>query len=129
MDILGFKHLNLDLSIARVEVIRDAIVELMANEMGPNLTQVMVDGMVKVLNYIGGALIYIKTNFSDRVKILNESWLEANRERDQSRKKQREAKEKAQQEVGFWWNAASVDWFLPYLSSMSGKYFLPSSSE
>lgn len=99
VDILGFKHLNLDLSISRVEVIRDAILELMGNELGANLTQEMTTGILRVLNYIGGALIYIRSHFADRVKILSESWEEANRERDQTKQKQREARERARQEA------------------------------
>lgn len=99
VDILGFKHLNLDLSISRVEVIRDAILELMGNELGANLTQEMTTGILRVLNYIGGALIYVRSHFADRVKILSESWEEANRERDQTKQKQREAREKARQEA------------------------------
>ena len=87
VDILGFKHLNLELSISRVEVIRDAILELMGNELGANLTQEMTTGILRVLNYIGGALIYIRSHFADRVKILSESWEEANRERDQTKQK------------------------------------------
>lgn len=99
VDILGFKHLNLDLSVSRVEVIRDAILELMGNELGANLTQEMTTGILRVLNYIGGALIYIRSHFADRVKILSESWEEANRERDQTKQKQREARERARQEA------------------------------
>ena len=99
VDILGFKHLNLDLSISRVEVIRDAILELMGNELGANLTHEMTIGILRVLNYIGGALIYIRSNFADRVKILSESWEEANQERDQTKQKQREAREKARSEA------------------------------
>eukprot|EP00438_Fugacium_kawagutii_P008395 Skav234441 [mRNA] locus=scaffold1647:4283:15111:+ [translate_table: standard] len=98
VDILGFKHLNLELTVAKVEVIRDAILELMGNELGGSLTKEMALGLLKVLNYIGGALIYIRSHYADRVKILNESWVEANREKDRSKQKEREAKEKARQE-------------------------------
>lgn len=99
VDILGFKHLNLELTVAKVEVIRDAIIELMGNELGSSLTKDMAMGLLKVLNYIGGALIYIRSHYADRVKILNESWVEANREKDKCKQKEREAKEKARQEV------------------------------
>ena len=83
VDILGFKHLNLELTVARVEVIRDAILELMGNEMGPSLTPQMAMGVLEVLNYVGGALIYIRSHYAERVKILNQSWEEANCEREE----------------------------------------------
>ena len=99
VDILGFKHLNLELTVARVEVIRDAILELMGNEMGPSLTPQMAMGLLQVLNYVGGALIYIRSHFAERVKILNQSWEEANREREKKREKQKDAQERAKAEA------------------------------
>lgn len=98
VDILGFKHLNLELTVARVEVIRDAILELMGNEMGPSLTPQMAMGVLEVLNYVGGALIYIRSHYAERVKILNQSWEEANCEREK-KEKQKDAQERAKAEV------------------------------
>jgi len=99
VDILGFKHLNLELTVARVEVIRDAILELMGNEMGPSLTPQMAMGVLEVLNYVGGALIYIRSHYAERVKILNQSWEEANCEREKKKEKQKDAQERAKAEA------------------------------
>ena len=107
VDILGFKHLNLELTVARVEVIRDAILELMGNEMGPSLTPHMAEGVLQVLNYVGGALIYIRSHYAERVKILNQSWEEANCEREKKKEKQKDAQERAKAE------ACLIDQYIP----------------
>ena len=99
VDILGFKHLNLELTVARVEVIRDAILELMGNEMGPSLTPQMAMGVLEVMNYVGGALIYIRSDYAERVKILNQSWEEANCERVKKKETQNDAQERAKAEA------------------------------
>ena len=98
---MGFKHLNLELTVARVEVIRDAILELMGNELGPSLTPHMAEGVLQVLNYVGGALIYIRSHYAERVKILNQSWEEANCEREKKKEKQKDAQERAKAEACF----------------------------
>lgn len=42
----------------------------------------------EVFNYIGGALIYTRSQYADRVKLLSSSWVEANRDRDKSKQKE-----------------------------------------
>lgn len=99
MDIIGFKHLDLEVTIPRVEAVRGALLELIANELGLNWSQGKANGLIQVFNYIGGALIYTRSQYADRVKLLSSSWVKANRDRDKSKQKEKEAKEKARQEA------------------------------
>mmetsp|Transcript_7216 Transcript_7216/g.8286 ORF Transcript_7216/g.8286 Transcript_7216/m.8286 type:complete len:140 (-) Transcript_7216:7-426(-) len=92
VDILGFKHLELEVTVPRVEQLRDAIIELMRNEIGQSLTPSKASGMCQVLNYIGGALVFIRSQYAGRVQLLSSSWVEANRDRDKSKQKEKEAR-------------------------------------
>ena len=42
----------------------------------------------EVFNYIGGALIYIRSQYAERVKLLSSSWVDANRDRDKNKQKE-----------------------------------------
>eukprot|EP00913_Durusdinium_trenchii_P022538 g21170.t1 len=119
VDMLGFRHLELDVTTSRVEIVRNAIVELLSNELGHlarprgggsfkdgedggnghHFGTAARNGLFQVLNYVGGTLIYIRSNYADRVRILSESWVVANEDRKACKKAEKEAREKAQQEA------------------------------
>jgi len=92
VDILGFKHLDFDVTIPRVQMIRDAIVELVASEVIASHSRQALGSFIKVLSYIGGGLIYIRSTYAERLKVLSSSWIEANRDRDKTKKESRDAK-------------------------------------
>jgi len=75
---LGFWHMSMDTSVARCIVFRDAILDLFVAELGSKLTSGAVAGLTGLLNYVAGAILYCKINFSARLIILNESWAIAN---------------------------------------------------
>merc|ERR1740138_1658507 len=75
---LGFWHMSMDTSVARCVVFRDAILDLFVAELGSKLTSGAVAGLSGLLNYVAGAIVYCKLNFSTRIRILNESWAIAN---------------------------------------------------
>eukprot|EP00930_Biecheleria_cincta_P078042 TRINITY_DN6540_c0_g1_i2.p1 TRINITY_DN6540_c0_g1~~TRINITY_DN6540_c0_g1_i2.p1 ORF type:complete len:1099 (-),score=202.00 TRINITY_DN6540_c0_g1_i2:101-3397(-) len=74
----GFQHLDLEVSVPRVTIFRDAIVDLLSMELETRFTSKAKIGWVSILNYVGGAYIYVKVNFSDRLKIIAASWATAN---------------------------------------------------
>ncbi|CAE7808573.1 unnamed protein product [Symbiodinium sp. CCMP2456] len=92
VDVLGFKHLNLEVTGSRVRIIRDALVELVASEVIASHSRQALGSFIKVLNYIGGALLYIRATYSQRLQILSTSWAEANRDRDKVKKASGEKK-------------------------------------
>merc|ERR1740138_1260719 len=75
---LGFWHMSMDTSVARCVVFRDAILDLFVAELGSKLTSGAVTALTALLNYVAGAIIYCKINYSARLIILNESWAIAN---------------------------------------------------
>eukprot|EP00931_Biecheleriopsis_adriatica_P123584 TRINITY_DN9863_c1_g1_i1.p1 TRINITY_DN9863_c1_g1~~TRINITY_DN9863_c1_g1_i1.p1 ORF type:complete len:1235 (+),score=276.02 TRINITY_DN9863_c1_g1_i1:91-3705(+) len=80
IEALGFQHLDLEVTVPRVAIFRDAICDLMSAEMGSKLTSLAADGLIKTLNYSGGGYIYIREKFSERLKILSSSWRTASGE-------------------------------------------------
>ena len=69
IETLGFGHMYLDITVPRVNIIRDAFVDLLVVELGSKLTSAAATGCVSLLNYIGGAQIYIKATLIGRCLI------------------------------------------------------------
>merc|ERR1719428_974146 len=78
VETLGFGHLALDVTIPRVVIFRDAILNLFQVELGNKLTKEAYQGWRALLNYVGGAIIYVKAFYADRIRLLGESWALAN---------------------------------------------------
>merc|ERR1712066_861340 len=70
VETLGFQHLDLEVTIPRVVIFRDAIIELLAVELGARLSKKAKEGFCTFLNYVGGSYIYVRVKFADRLKIL-----------------------------------------------------------
>merc|ERR1712228_297339 len=78
VETLGFQHLDLEVTVPRVVIFRDAIVDLLTTEMRARFTKKAREGFATFLNYVGGAYIYVRLKFTDRLKILASSWATAN---------------------------------------------------
>merc|ERR1719446_611670 len=78
VETLGFTHLDKEVTVPRAVIFRDAIVDLFVVELGNKLTTEAAKGFTALLNYVGGALIYIRTNYAERLQLLDESWKIAN---------------------------------------------------
>merc|ERR1712060_618727 len=78
VETLGFQHLDLEVTVPRVVIFRDAIVDLLQVEMGARFTKKAREGFATFLNYVGGAYIYVRLKFTDRLKILASGWATAN---------------------------------------------------
>merc|ERR1712048_1025713 len=78
VETLGFGHLALDVTVPRVVIFRDAILDLFQVELGSKLTKEAYNGWRAMLNYVGGAIIFIKAFYADRIRLLGESWALAN---------------------------------------------------
>jgi len=83
VETLGFQHLDLEVTPPRVVIFRDAIVDLLAVEMGARFTNVATEGFNTFLNYVGGSYIYVRTKFTVRLKIISSSWATANKKADE----------------------------------------------
>uniref|UniRef100_A0A7S1AZ59 Globin domain-containing protein n=1 Tax=Noctiluca scintillans TaxID=2966 RepID=A0A7S1AZ59_NOCSC len=78
VDTIGLRHLHLDVTIPRVVIFRDAILDLFSVELGEKFSQQAMDGWKTLLNYVGGAIIFVKTNYSERITLIFTSWKTAN---------------------------------------------------
>eukprot|EP00929_Paragymnodinium_shiwhaense_P115088 TRINITY_DN836_c0_g4_i1.p1 TRINITY_DN836_c0_g4~~TRINITY_DN836_c0_g4_i1.p1 ORF type:complete len:1114 (-),score=334.64 TRINITY_DN836_c0_g4_i1:325-3666(-) len=85
---LANTHMKLDISVPRVNVIRDSLVDLYVVELQSKFTTVAAGAFVSMLNYVGGANIYIRNNFQERLQTLQSSWALAN---DESKNEERMA--------------------------------------
>ncbi|CAL1155095.1 unnamed protein product [Cladocopium goreaui] len=65
---LGFQHLDLEVTAPRVYMFRDAIVELFETELQGRFTSRARSGMMSVLNYVGGAYVFIRREYASRIK-------------------------------------------------------------
>merc|ERR1712151_1180788 len=73
VETLGFGHLALDVTVPRVVIFRDAILDLLQVELGSKLSKEAYTGWRAMLNYVGGAIIFIKAFYADRIRLLAES--------------------------------------------------------
>merc|ERR1712176_1376262 len=53
VETLGFGHLHLDVTVPRVVIFRDAIMDLFSVELGERFTSQAREGWRKLLNYVG----------------------------------------------------------------------------
>jgi len=51
-----------------------AIMDLFSVELGERFTSQAREGWRKLLNYVGGAIIYVKANYAERINTLLASW-------------------------------------------------------
>lgn len=78
VETLGFKHLNLEVTVPRVVLFRDAILDLLATELPEFSTSQARSGFASVLNWLGGSFIYVRVTYSSRLSILSVSWAAVN---------------------------------------------------
>ncbi|CAE7808593.1 wss2 [Symbiodinium sp. CCMP2456] len=74
IELLGFKHLELEVTTPRIAVVREAMLEAFTAELGDRFTTLAYEGLRKTLNYAGGGCIYLRETFAERLQILASSW-------------------------------------------------------
>ncbi|CAE7940187.1 unnamed protein product, partial [Symbiodinium sp. KB8] len=74
---LGFQHLDIDVTTPRAGIFRNAILELFEQELGANFGGKAKAGLQALMNYVGGAIIYVRREFSERFNTLRVSWIAA----------------------------------------------------
>uniref|UniRef100_A0A7S4V433 Globin family profile domain-containing protein n=1 Tax=Alexandrium monilatum TaxID=311494 RepID=A0A7S4V433_9DINO len=77
VETMSFQHLEIEISAPRVAIFRDAILDLFGTEMGAAFSSVGRDGWGVLLNYAGGAMIYVRMKYSDRLMTIQSSWAAA----------------------------------------------------
>lgn len=73
VQIMGFRHLEFDINVEKVEAFRDALLDLFDLEM----TEFSAKGryaMALLINYIGGALIFMRHDYQPRIELIHSTW-------------------------------------------------------
>mmetsp|Transcript_55947 Transcript_55947/g.130754 ORF Transcript_55947/g.130754 Transcript_55947/m.130754 type:complete len:1124 (+) Transcript_55947:79-3450(+) len=77
---LAFRHLNFEVTVPRAMIFRDAIVDCISAELADTFSDEVRLGYMALFGWIGGASIYVRNQYAERLRILRESWAKVNRE-------------------------------------------------
>lgn len=83
IETIGFSHMQFDIKVPHIVIFRTAILDVFSMELGEVFTSSASNGVMKLINYIGGAMIYVKSNYAERFRVLTESWQQANAKKDE----------------------------------------------
>lgn len=78
VETLAFGHLNLDVTVPRAMIFRDAILEMFDIELAEHFNEEAKQGWQALLNYVSGSFTFVRSHYAVRLKILEESWKKAN---------------------------------------------------
>jgi hemoglobin-like flavoprotein/uncharacterized membrane protein YgcG len=90
VEAVAFAHMDKDVTRPRAAIIKDAILGFATAELGNSLSSTAAKAWTILLNYIGGAIMFVKANYSGRVALLRESWMQANRKGEEGAEKKEE---------------------------------------
>lgn len=74
VEALAFRHLEVDVSLVRADFFREAMLEMMEDRLGPAFTVNARIGFHALLNYCGGAFVYVRREYAGRIKVILNSW-------------------------------------------------------
>ncbi|CAE7258880.1 unnamed protein product, partial [Symbiodinium necroappetens] len=75
----GFMHLDFAVTVPRVELVREAIISVADMELGGSFTDRSRQCFTLLLNYIGGAFVFVLRELADRIRIIQRSWQQVNK--------------------------------------------------
>eukprot|EP00930_Biecheleria_cincta_P060599 TRINITY_DN4623_c0_g1_i1.p1 TRINITY_DN4623_c0_g1~~TRINITY_DN4623_c0_g1_i1.p1 ORF type:complete len:1162 (+),score=193.23 TRINITY_DN4623_c0_g1_i1:169-3654(+) len=78
VELLAYRHINIDVTVTTAEIFRDAIMDLLV-EVVHDFDMSARIGWLAFLGWIGGAHIYIKTTYQERLSTLEDCWQKANK--------------------------------------------------
>ncbi|CAE7747253.1 unnamed protein product [Symbiodinium sp. CCMP2592] len=70
----GFRHLEIDVTSVRVDFFREAFLELLEEMLGARFNSNCRAGFQTLINYAGGAFIYIRREYAGRISLILRSW-------------------------------------------------------
>merc|ERR1712194_21872 len=62
-----------EVTVQRVQQVRDTLIAMVQQSV-PTATQSSAHTMFKLISYVGGSTIFMRTHYKDRLKTLMESW-------------------------------------------------------
>lgn len=77
IELLAYRHIDIDVTTTKAEIFRDGIMDLLV-EVVHDFDMTARLGWLAFLGWIGGAHIYMKTRYQERIATLQECWQKAN---------------------------------------------------
>jgi hemoglobin-like flavoprotein len=77
VETLAFLHIRVEVTKPRASNFRDALLELMEAVLGPHFDEQARNGMSALLDYVGDSMVFVRTDYTDRLELLAESWRQA----------------------------------------------------
>ena len=74
VETLGFQHMDFDITRQKLQSFRDAIVDLLDMDLGITFSAKGKYGIAALINYIGGACMYIRREYAGRVRVIHATW-------------------------------------------------------
>ncbi|CAE7896453.1 cep120, partial [Symbiodinium sp. KB8] len=72
---ISFRHLDRPVKPAAVDIVREAMLDMWEQELGPNVFNTRArKGWQCLLNYMGGAYCFVGREYASRVRIIQRSW-------------------------------------------------------
>eukprot|EP00435_Cladocopium_sp_Y103_P065929 s642_g28.t1 len=74
VEALAFRHLEVEASTVRADFFRESMLEMLDERLGPAFTINARIGFHALLNYCGGAFVYVRREYAGRIKVILNSW-------------------------------------------------------
>jgi len=72
---IAFRHLDRPVKPAAVDIVREAMLDMWEQELGPTIVNTRArKGWHCLLNYMGGAYCFVSREYASRVRIIQRSW-------------------------------------------------------
>ena len=100
VETLGFQHMDFDVTRQKIQTFRDAITDLFDMDLGKTLTSKGKYGIAVLLNYVGGACMYIRREYAVRVRAIHATWALATHTREAPEESGHEEEEAGEADAG-----------------------------
>mmetsp|Transcript_44654 Transcript_44654/g.103135 ORF Transcript_44654/g.103135 Transcript_44654/m.103135 type:complete len:1322 (+) Transcript_44654:154-4119(+) len=78
VETLGFSHMQMNITDESVMSFATGFLSVFEEELGYQLSIEASEGWIALLTHVGGAIIFVKSTYGERIKMLLDSWESAN---------------------------------------------------
>jgi len=85
VETLGFQHMDSEGTSPRVITFRNAMVNMLEVEASQHVTPKGKDGFMTLYNYVGGAFVYVRAKYAERLRLIQSGWAQVNNRHDEGK--------------------------------------------
>jgi len=74
VEAMAFRHLEVDVSLVRADFFRESMLEMLDERFGAAFTINARIGFHALINYCGGAFVYVRREYAGRIRTITNSW-------------------------------------------------------